>query len=39
MHEDILATLTVDKAIAFRVIEPRSLFCHLIFLFLFLELC
>src|SRR5205085_2168242 len=35
MHEDILATLTADKAIAFRVIEPLycSLFCHLIFLF------
>src|SRR6202521_1639933 len=41
MHENILASLTADKAIAFCVVEPLhcSLFCHLIFLFLFLELC
>src|ERR1700682_4895227 len=39
MHENILASLTADKAIAFCVIEPLycSLFCHFdipIFLFL-----
>src|SRR6266566_2994553 len=41
MHENILASLTADKAITFCVVEPLhcSLFCHLIFLFPFLELC
>src|SRR5712692_7475488 len=39
MHEDVLAILTADEAIAFGVVEPLycSLFCHLIFLFPFLN--
>jgi len=41
MHENVLASLTTDEAITFCVIEPLycSLFCHVIFLFPFLELC
>jgi hypothetical protein len=40
MHEDILASLTADEAIAFGIVKPLycSLF-HLIFLFPFFELC
>src|SRR5438034_487315 len=39
MHEDILPILTADEAIAFGVVKPLycSLFCHLIFLFPFLN--
>jgi hypothetical protein len=37
MHEDILAILSADEAIALGVVKPLycSLFCHLIFLFPF----
>src|SRR5437762_13456620 len=39
MHEDILPILTADEAIAFSIVKPLycSLFCHLIFLFPFLN--
>src|SRR2546427_1901477 len=39
MHEHILPILTADEAVAFSVVKPLycSLFCHLIFLFPFLN--
>src|SRR5438876_12257826 len=39
MHEHILPIFTADEAIAFGVVKPLycSLFCHLIFLFPFLN--
>src|SRR6266480_2240763 len=39
MHEDILPILTADETIAFGIVKPLycSLFCHLIFLFPFLN--
>src|ERR1700737_2171761 len=41
VHENILASLTADKAIAFGVVKPLycSLFCHLIFLFPIFLIC